>query len=485
MEKCFLYSLFAAAITLLTTTALAAPDPDEAELELRKQVWKSRAFLCPSKAGNFPSKEDESGAPRCDDGDSVMFNALLCRAGDKRGCKAVQLSQDRDGRFWRSPEKRRLRPEEPGGLTGGETTFSGDHAVGLMVYFGHTKDKKAFRNWIRWIDGNERCLTFCGLMPAGTARYCKNDRCALRLGDCQTLILLGERLSVGVPFCSADPIGQIPTVTNIAKTLKNTYDETIGKFPIQPPELKLLRDNFDKALKAYQDAMAEVDKLRTKVHALLVRESRFPQIEKALSAKLNARGYSRHNAMVQIMMLEDWGHGHDWMSSEARKIARDEPLNPFFQYVATRRGSKDSMLKPILNACPGKDDPMQLRRQWSWERDSEKKEWLNTMYWDCLFIAAMYEEKRKPPNAVSGKVPALLGDLNGAIASATRNATDVKAILKEIEELLQAVKQPGKAVNRKIDEKKTILKNPKKGIEKKIEKKKKNLFDPNPLNHLP
>ena len=54
---------------------------------------------------------------------------------------------------------------------------------------------------------------------------------------------------VGAPFCSADPITPIPTVANLAQTLKNTYDETIGKFPTQPPELKLLRDNFHKALK--------------------------------------------------------------------------------------------------------------------------------------------------------------------------------------------------------------------------------------------
>jgi hypothetical protein len=41
--------------------------------------------------------------------------------------------------------------------------------------------------------------------------------------------------------------------------MKNTYDETIGKFPFQPPELKLLRDNFDKALKAYEDAVAPIE----------------------------------------------------------------------------------------------------------------------------------------------------------------------------------------------------------------------------------
>jgi hypothetical protein len=56
------------------------------------------------------------------------------------------------------------------------------------------------------------------------------------------------------------------------------------------------------------------------------------------------------------------------------------------------------MLPLILKECPAEaTDPLRLRRQWSWERDSEKKEWTDTAYWDCLFIAAMYLEKQGPP----------------------------------------------------------------------------------------
>jgi hypothetical protein len=365
METCIMTRLPAYLCIALSFIGFSAnAQSPESELRTRIGYWESRAFSCSSNYGDFPSKEGDGGAPACDDGDSVMFNALLCRAGDERGCKTVRQSQDEDGRFWRSPKKRQARPEEPSGLKGGETTFSGDHAVGLMVYFGHSGDKSTFENWIKWIDSNERCLTFCGAMPIGTPRYCKNDRCAFRPDDCQTLLLLGQRLNVGVPFCAIDPITPVPTITNVAQALKNTYDETLGKFPVQPPRLKLLRDNFDDALRAYEDAVRPIEQLRTQVFASAVRTLLMAQIEKALSARFNDRGFSRHNALVQIMMLQDWGLGIRWMSSEATRVAKDEPLNPFFQYVAYRRQNKASMLPLILDECPSKTtDRDHLRRQ--------------------------------------------------------------------------------------------------------------------------
>lgn len=226
-------------------TAWTRLSTNATDLARRTAWWESRTFYCASDAARFPSKEADGGGA-CDDGDSVMINALLCRSGDPRGCNTVKLSQDDDGRFWRSPRKRQLRVEEPSSVEDakttvlnaldlskrekGETTFSGDHATGLYVYFGHMGDKEApaFEKWIRWINSNERCLTFCGPMPVGTPRFCKNDRCAFGPGDCPTLITLGRRLGVGVPFCSVDGIAPIPTVQNVAQSMKNFYDHTIS-----------------------------------------------------------------------------------------------------------------------------------------------------------------------------------------------------------------------------------------------------------------
>ncbi|MGX1151430.1 hypothetical protein [Bradyrhizobium ottawaense] len=426
-----------------------------------------------------------------------MFNALLCRAGDPRGCNTVKLSQDDDGRFWRSPRKRQLRPEEPSSVedaktalmkaldlskrSTGETTFSGDHATGLYVYFGHTgkQEKQAFEKWIRWINSNERCLTFCGPMPVGTPRFCKNDRCAFGPGDCPTLISLGRRMGVGVPFCSIDGITPIPTVQNLAQALKNFYDHTIGRFPVQPPELKHLRDNFDKALKAYEDAVAPIEELRTKIEAEAVLALTIPQIEATIAAKVNDRGFSRHNALVQIMILQDWGLGKHSMSNIASNIADDEPLNPFFQYVAKRRSSKDSMLPLIRKECPDQSaDVPHLRSQWSWERDSAKEEWKNTMYWDCLFIAAMYTEKGTTPPDHDSTESALRAMLAGAIKLAQETEAVTSAALDEIDDLLKKITNPVATAKAKAKELEDAVRHPDKAAEKRLDDFKEVAKDP-------
>jgi hypothetical protein len=423
--------------------------PTVSELEGRMAYWESRTFYCPSADGPlFPSKEAEGGAPACDDGDAVMFNALLCRSGDARGCNTVRLSQDEDGRWWRSPEKRRLRPEEPSNpIQGGQTTFSGDHAAGLFIYFGVTHDSAAFQRWIRWIDSNERCLTWCGIMPAGTPRYCKNDRCALRRGDCPILLLLGKMLNVGVPFCSSDPIElPIPTVTNVAKTLENIYDETIGKLPVQIPGLAQLRDAFDKALKAYQNAIAPIEALRTQLEASIVQDLALAQLHETIAALINARGYSRHNALAQIMMLEDWDLGRHWMNDAARSIANNEPLNPFFQFVAFRRENRDAMLTDILQDCPDASTEHRLRREWAWERDSRERAWDNTVYWDCLFVARMYLEPGAPAIHDDFDESGLRAALAGLIATASQKEQELRDALKKITD----IKVPGVKVDTKI-----------------------------------
>jgi hypothetical protein len=353
-----------------------------------------------------------------------------------------------------------------------ETTFSGDHATGLFVYFGHMGDqeKEAFANWIRWINSNERCLTFCGGMPIGTPRYCKNDRCAFGPGDCSTLLLLGRQLGVGVPFCSVDPISPIPTVQNVAQGMKNFYDLTIGRFPIQPPELKLLRDNFDKALKAYEDAIAPIEQLRTRIEAEAALALMFPQIKAAISAKINDRGFSRHNALVQIMILQDWGVGKHWMSDVVSDVANDEPLNPYFQYVAKRRSNKDSMLPLITKECPDEGpDVRHPRRQWSWERDSEKEEWKNNMYWDCLFIAAMYTEKGPTPPDDDSTENALRALLANAIKIAATAEAEAHAALDLITDLLKKLTDPVATATEKLDQLKKDLQNPKKAVEERLD----------------
>jgi hypothetical protein len=435
-------------------------DFPQSALESGMAYWESRVFYCSLEVAAFPSKEDGSGEPLCDDGDSVMFNALLCRAADPRGCNTVKRSQDDsgddNGRFWRSPKKRLLRPDEPPQLEydKGQTTFSGDHATGLFVYFGLTRDAEAFRRWIRWINFNGTCLKFCPLnAKQGWPRYCKHDNCTFREGDCQIFLLLGERLNVGVPFCTHDPIDPVPTVTNVAHMLRDAYDRLVLGPPLQPPaDLKLLRDNFEKVLKAYEDVIEPIEQLRVKLEALAVRSLLLAQLDQTLAADFNKRGFPRHNAMVRIMMLEDWDLHMDIMNGAARNVANDEPLNPFFQYVAHRHLTKASMLPLIVGdivkkqegACPidYMTDHPHIRYQWSWERDSTEKAWINTMYRDCLFIAAMYNEKQLPLAPLEESEGSLRARLDQTIKAAEELRKNAEAALKRLTDLIPTTRHP-------------------------------------------
>ncbi|WP_170331093.1 hypothetical protein [Ruegeria arenilitoris] len=437
-------------VTLLVASSLCCSTEfvfadDLLELERRITFWESKAYSCPSELGDFPAKDIGSeNSPFCDDGDSVLFNALLCRSGDPRGCEGVRNSQDEDGRFWRSPNKRLQKPDEPPGMEGGQTTFSGDQAKGLIVYFAKTRDAVAFRRWISWIDSNQRCLAVDECFPHGTPRYCKNNRCALRVGDCQILSLLGRKLAVGVPFCTVDPLQPVPTVSNVAQEMKQAYDDTLGKLPFEHPGLKLLRDNFDEALRAYEEAIAPVEALRTQIIGLQVELLHLSQLEAGLSAILNDPGFSRHNAVLQIMTLEDLGYGMDWMHDQAVKIAEKEPLNPFFQYVATRRGNKNAMLPLILSQCPSSDNNKFFKRhQWAWEREPEEQAWKESMLWDCLFIASLYKEQNGPPNGISQDyLSRLHGQLGAMLLSAEINRARAEELLLELQGLIDKLDDP-------------------------------------------
>jgi hypothetical protein len=231
--------------------------------------------------------------------------------------------------------------------------------------------------------------------------------------------------------------------------------------------LKLLRDNFDKTLKLYQDAVAPFEQLRTKIEAQLVRITMISQVEKALSARFNARGYSRHNAVAQIMMLQDWGLGNRWMTGEVSRIATDEPLNPFFQYVAHRRDSKASMVPLINQECPSDGrDPPHLRKQWSWERDTKEKEWRGTMYWDCLFISAAYTEAGKPPADDDSTEDTLRKILGAALDAVNAAQAVAQAALQQV---LDLVNNPGGTVRRDVEKKIDELKHPVETAKQKVD----------------
>ena len=150
--------------TLLFILLFISVNSQASQLEELKKYWLNEVV---EYCEGYPSKEN------CDDGDSTIFNGLLCLSGEKVGCEAVKDAQGPDGRWWRSP-----RRMENSNFNSG-TPFSRDQAMGVLAYLAATKDKAAALRWYQWIKDNRPCSIenpFTGNCTVkGLHRLCKGD----------------------------------------------------------------------------------------------------------------------------------------------------------------------------------------------------------------------------------------------------------------------------------------------------------------------
>jgi hypothetical protein len=386
--------IVAVGIILFPLPSLAA---DDSELDSLQAYWRAQAPWCPfpspgadagkkkSDLKEFASKNEDgvgSNTPPCNDGDSIMFNGLLCLADVKVepgedhaapngerivrevGCDVVKHSQTLAegstdyGRWWRSPRRAYLASlnQQPEG--GSETTFSNDHALGVMAYIAQTRDVGAFQAWTEWIrtKGGECSSFHC--IP-GLPRYCPDDRCGFKLVDCPLLDRLATYLGQENPLCASDNVKKAYsaawTVTDPLLVLLNMYTAKLG----------------DIINKYGAGKQGEHSVERTTI----------------VSSIINDSGYPLHDVAVTIYLLRKLGIANQSESQIAAEIAyaraRD---NAFFNFAAN--GSTAQVKSEILATCPSKTSDMPHPAfQWIWEREDIKETAKKTMYWDCIFIA--------------------------------------------------------------------------------------------------
>jgi hypothetical protein len=46
-----------------------------------------------------------------------------------------------------------------------------------------------------------------------------------------------------------------------------------------------------------------------------------------------------------------------------------------------------------LELCPSPERPSRRRFQWSWEHEGKEKAWIDSMYWDCIFMGRLLAAK--------------------------------------------------------------------------------------------
>ena len=428
--------LFVALISPVLNAPRATAADENAELDRRTNYWRTQLPFCnwPGFAP-YPSKFDDvlpdPADPlkgQCNDGDSVIFNGVLCASGDDRGCDAVRRSQAPDGEFWRSPRK-------VGVFSKDETPFSDDHFLGVWAYIAHKKDIVSFRKWIDWIDGQPR------------PRVCQDDKCTFGVSDCPMLDILALLLLESNKVC--DPQHKLfdAATKAVGDAEKRFSDATAQLYEIPGseilrPTVELLKTSFVDSLEILRKTTAKAEEIRIQA-ATYARVLAGPaSLIVAINTAVNEEGPGQWDAAVEVLLLKKYVRINMPGFVEATGIlALKQPENPFFEYVT--HGPTERMLSQILAKCPApENDPPHARFQWTWERaDNEQPPpWKKTMYWDCLTVANLYKDG--PPYARAElPSPDLSRTLDQANAAAANASLEVNSIIASIESLIEDCKK--------------------------------------------
>ncbi len=264
-----------------------------------------------------PSKEN------CDDGDSVLFNGLLCFMGEEAGCQAVRASQDANGQFWRSPRR------NPGNL-GEAHDFSRDQSMGVLAYLIKTRDVDAAERWRLFIESTRSCshktsrFIPCQLWNYRVC-YGDDDRCILRPATWAMIKRTWEYLG-------------------LSTTHEMRRHDTMDVSDLELAAVDHQEPGYQLHLKAVQSLLR----------------------------------YTMRSSVSRTREIVSDLYGQD----------RD---NLFFQYLD--QGASPELTQRLLDVCPKMGDDLSFRRfQWSWERASAGQPWLESMGWDCIFMAGLLRD---------------------------------------------------------------------------------------------
>jgi hypothetical protein len=330
------------------TAAIAETSPQERVRQLLP-LWKANAPLCEGA----PSGES------CHDGDMTLFNGLLCAAGEPLGCESVRKAQDSTGRWHRSvrfardPSLRRAN------------SFSWDMAIGVQLYVATTGDKPALTRWLSWIEEHRPCLAETPVAIDGR-KYC---------------------LIRGLPrWCTDDTEMGCTGKPNDLATLATTV-RALGIQPPPPAETKLSGWQ-GVLLDAYKTKEVREANAVLSLRRLLDGTETLQPTALVIDAAVNREGYPRHLVGAEILLMRRLGKNWPELELSALVLARKEPQNPFFQWLAN--GDADSVALQLLAVAPADSSHLPAsRRDWTWQRAAEDEAWRRSMLWDHVFLGKL------------------------------------------------------------------------------------------------
>jgi hypothetical protein len=333
---------------------------------------------------------------QCNDGDSILFNGLLCLANvtaqtdglaarekaalREVGCDVVKQSQttgmkEIDGRWWRSPRRKTLALQDKQPEGGSETTFSNDHALGVIAYIAKTKDSQAFQAWTNWMTDYAGICHSANCIP-GLPRYCPDDRCGFKIVDCPLLDALANYLGRDNPLCASD------SVKHAQALAWNVADFAFSRvFHLFVPQLDQILDKYGKGTRAAHSLERII----------------------LINSIVNGEGYSLNDVAATVYLLRTFGIVDQAESQLIAEIVYARgPSNAFFDLVAN--GSTAAVKDKIVSTCPPeRNDIPHPKFQWIWERQNIAEAAKKSMYWDCIFIAHAFEQSAPPSADPPGK----------------------------------------------------------------------------------
>jgi hypothetical protein len=431
----------------------------------------------------------------CDDGDMAFFSGLLCAAGDSRGCTGVALGQEpATGRWWRS--KRKIGEAEDAGYS----SFSTEAGLGVLLYMVKTADKSRFESWLNYISGLPH--TYSPLPSYCPHKECvfKIIDCPLFV----TVASRFEKTKEAVSLCDPLQFLHLPTPDQISKELENALKQiisvatrfeklhakiiddvaralglpTLGQ--LMPSPAEELQKQSDAIFKTFDDALEKilgsqigeaaarfaqqialvnaivnsVDMSGFKVDATgkIVYESGNLRVEDAkieIKGKVDYNPNGEHIAAVEVFLLRNLGYSTAQLAQAASYAYQRDGFNPFFDYLVNDRAR---MLQIIAgddaSKCPSFDKPSTKRFQWFPERGEEPQPgngqpaWTESMYWDCIFLANLYDKPvtaalSRPSFDPFGDLAKALGDIKRFLDDLTGKAADIQSWIMKMADTLR------------------------------------------------
>jgi hypothetical protein len=371
--------------SMCLTGAVKAVSPDiRQQLEESALFWEDYGEVC--DGWSFPSKREEDG--RCDDGDALLFNGLLCMASYSPACKAAREALDSNGQWWRSPR-------QVGGLHRTKNSFSRDMSLGALLYLVKTSDQDAALKWIEWIQNNRSPLEIRpGLRIGKVSRLCHDEE------DFTCLMSPAVWQNMGRAWKA---IGLPPT-----SRMSEPYKE-FGDLGMRLNDLsgKLGYEWTDLAI---------------------------------LELKSTKPGYAMHLKGVLVYLVQKINEKagldlYNWRPL-ALELTRRQPKNLFFRFLA--EGPSDALASELLSSCPN-PNTIAPKRQWAWERADADEAWKKSMGWDCLFMSYLLLGKDHWPIDTSSR-PAIPEGKRRTITDVTfgANLYEVHTVAKREERLVSA-----------------------------------------------